>query len=143
MIPHLRWTGVARFWRASIRPLPESFMKLSYWITATLVTASLAGLQAAALTATTTTVTAAPNPVVIGSVITYTVKVVGSGAPLTGEAKITVNGQQIAGLTLANGVSTFARRVLGTPRTDQVVASYQGDSSNAASTSAPLSVPVV
>jgi Bacterial Ig-like domain (group 3) len=88
-------------------------------------------------------VTAAPNPVVIGSVITYTVKVVGSGAPLTGEAKINVNGQQIAGLTLANGVSTFARTVLGTPRTDQVVASYQGDSSNAASTSAPLSVPVV
>jgi hypothetical protein len=121
-------------------------MKGLVWITfssAVLGLASLATPQALALTATTTTVSAAPNPVVIGSVITYTVKVVGSGAPLTGEAKITVNGQQIAGLTLANGVSTFARTVLGTPRTDQVVASYQGDSSNAASTSAPLSVPVV
>src|ERR1700677_1628051 len=106
MIPHLRWTGVARFWRASIRPLPESFMKLSYWVTATLVTASLAGLQAAALTATTTTVSAAPNPVVIGSVVTYTVKVVGSGAPLTGETELTANGRHIAALTLTNGVST-------------------------------------
>ena len=120
-------------------------MKHLLWITASLVvgSASLATPQAVALTATTTTVTAAPNPVVIGSVITYTVKVVGSGAPLTGEAKITVNGIQIAGLTLTNGVSTFARTVQGTPRTDQVVASYEGDPSNAASNSAPLSVPVV
>ena len=120
-------------------------MKLLFWVTAPLVLgiSSLATPQATALTATTTTVTAAPNPVVIGGVITYTVKVVGSGAPLTGEAKINVNGQQIAGLTLTNGVSTFARTVLGTPRTDQVVASYQGDSNNAASTSATLSVPVV
>jgi Bacterial Ig-like domain (group 3) len=118
-------------------------MKLSYWITATLVTASLAGLQAAALTATTTTVTAAPNPVVIGSVVTYTVKVVGSGAPLTGETELTANGRHIAALTLTNGVSTFSRTVLGSPRTDQVVAMYEGDASNASSTSATLSVPIV
>jgi hypothetical protein len=116
-------------------------MKYLLWITAPLVLgiAFFATPQAVALTATTTTVTAAPNPVVIGSVVTYTVQVVGSGAPLTGEAKLTVNGIQIAGLTLTNGVSTFARTVLGTPRTDQVVASYQGDTSNAASISAPLS----
>ncbi len=121
-------------------------MKGLVWITfalAALGIASLATPQALALTATTTTVTAAPNPVVIGSVITYTVTVVGSGAPLTGEAKIFVNGLQIAGLTLTNGISTFRRTVAGTPRTDQVIASYQGDSSNAASTSAALSVPVV
>ena len=69
-------------------------MKRSLWITALLVIgiASLAAPQAMALTATTTTVTATPNPVVIGSKVTYTVTVVGSGAPLTGEAKITVNG---------------------------------------------------
>ena len=121
-------------------------MKGLVWITfalAALGIASSATPQALALTATTTTVTAAPNPVVIGSVITYTVTVVGSGAPLTGEAKIFVNGLQIAGLTLTNGISTFRRTVAGTPRTDQVIASYQGDSSNAASTSAALSVPVV
>ena len=75
-------------------------MKGLVWIanlSTVLAVALLATPQAVALTATTTTVTAAPNPVVIGSVITYAVKVVGSGAPLTGEAKITVNGQQIAG----------------------------------------------
>ncbi len=120
-------------------------MKHLFWITASLVIgiASLATPKAVALTATTTTVTATPNPVVLGSVVTYTVKVVGSGAPLTGEAKITVNGQFIDALTLTNGVGSFARAVHGTPRTDQVVATYEGDSSNAASISAPFSLPVV
>ena len=120
-------------------------MKRLLWVTALFAIgiASLAAPQAVALTATTTTVTAAPNPVVIGGVVTYTVKVVGSGAALTGEAKITVNGVQIAGLALTNGVSTFARTVRGTPRTDQVVASYEGDANNAASSSATLSVPIV
>jgi hypothetical protein len=57
-------------------------MKHLLWITAPLAIgiASLATPLAVALTATTTTVTAAPNPVVIGGVVTYTVKVVGSGA---------------------------------------------------------------
>ena len=99
---------------------------------AVLGTLSVTAPQASAQ-ATTTTLTASPNPVITGKQVTFTVTVHATGSsPLTGFVDLSINGNFTPGLSLVNGVAATAIP-FNTVGTYAVVATYTGDSNNATS----------
>lgn len=96
-------------------------------------TLAMTAPRAAAQTASTTTLTASPNPVISGKQVTFAATVhAGGSSPLTGFVDLSINGNVIQGLSLVNGVATTAIPFT-TVGTYSVVATYTGDSSNASS----------
>jgi hypothetical protein len=94
----------------------------------------------AATAATTTTLTASANPVVIGQQVTYTVTVKTAGSvALTGPVRVTFNGNNGPDYSLHNGSVVITTTAVGPPQTIRIVASYLGDANTAPSTSATLS----
>ncbi len=91
-----------------------------------------------AAAATSTTLTANPNPVIYGSQVTFTATVKetsGSNTP-TGSVTFTAYGQTLATVNLSNGVATLKANAVGYPaNTYAVQAKYNGDSGDETSTS--------
>lgn len=86
-------------------------------------------------------VTSSLNPSTYGASVTFTITVTSGGAIApTGVVNILDGGTRIGQVTLvgATGQTTFTTTAL-TVATHQITASYQGDTNNAASTSAPYS----
>lgn len=90
------------------------------------------------LATSSTTLTASPNPALVGQTITFTAKVTSNGAAPTGTVNFVANGNTLGGATLNAGVATFTTSALPAA-TYSVTASYVGDSANAASASSALS----
>src|SRR5580692_2309473 len=98
---------------------------------AVLGTLSVTAPRAAAQAATTTKLTASPNPIIAGKQVTFTVTVQASGSsPLTGFVDLSINGNFTPGLGLVNGVATTAIP-FNTIGQYIVVATYTGDPNNA------------
>ena len=96
----------------------------------------IATAQAAALTATTTTLASSANPALFGQTITFTATVKGGteGAPV----QVSFNGNFTPLLSLHNGVAVTTATFSGPPRTIQVIAAYLGDATTSPSSSAPF-----
>lgn len=102
------------------------------------------GVAIAGSSASTTSLTVAPNPAAVGQSITFTATVAaGSGASGTPTGTVTfLSGSTSLGTgTLSSGSATFSTSSLAAG-TYSITASYGGDSTFAASTSAAVSVTV-
>jgi hypothetical protein len=105
------------------------------------------GSASAALTLTvslavsTTALTVAPNPAVIGATVTFTAAVTGTGIAPTGTVSFLVGGNAVGTATLKSGTASFTTSTLAVG-TYAVTASYSGDTNNAVSTSAATSLSV-
>ena len=101
------------------------------------------GLTLPVVVATTATaLTASPSPSVALSPVTLTARVSGNGLTPSGTVSFSADGVSIGSVTLdATGTATFAYSGLVTG-THTLVASYGGDTDNAASTSSSLSLVV-
>ncbi len=99
----------------------------------------LAASLSAALTSTTTTISSALNPSTYGQSVTFTATVTSSqGAPPDGETVTFLQGAtQLGTSSLSGGSATFTTSSL-TGGTDQIKASYGGDSIFGGSKSRPV-----
>jgi hypothetical protein len=118
------------------RTLSSMFFALS--LCAAICLSGTAVAQAATV-ATTTTLTASVNPVVIDQPVTYMVTVIAmNGTPSTGPVAISFNGTYGPNYSLTNGTVAVTTTAAGPPQTIQVIASYLGDANTAPSTSVTL-----
>jgi hypothetical protein len=88
--------------------------------------------------ATQTTVTAAPNPALVLSPITFTATVTGNGGAPAGSVDFLANGSIIGTANLNAGTATFTDSALAAG-SYTITAEYLGDTNDAISTSAPVS----
>jgi hypothetical protein len=95
--------------------------------------------QVVTLPATTTTVTAAPNPADPSQHVTLTATV--SPGAATGSVTFQIDGSPVGTVALSGGQATLTTSPL-TPGVHQIVASYAGSATFAASTSTPLTLTV-
>ncbi len=90
------------------------------------------------LATTTTAITVAPNPALVGSAVTITAKVSGNGGTPTGSVNFIANGNSLAAATLSGGAASFTTSTLP-PGTYSITASYLGDAADSPSTSSAVS----
>jgi Bacterial Ig-like domain (group 3) len=94
---------------------------------------SVTSPQAEAQTATATSLTASPNPIISGKQVTFTATVQTTGSsPLAGFVDLSINGNFSPGLSVINGVASTTIP-FNTVGTYAVVATYTGDPNNASS----------
>ena len=121
-------------------PVGSTYTDATYGISVTVLSASASGatvqVSSAPLTATSTGLTSSINPAAQGSSITFTASVTGNSP--TGTVNFTANGSALCAAALSSGVAKCSSSSLPAG-TSSIVASYGGDSSNAASTSPTLS----
>jgi Big-like domain-containing protein/gametolysin peptidase M11 len=121
-------------------PLGSTYTDSTYGISVTVMAAGPSGatvqVSSASLTSTSTALTSSINPASVGTSVTFIAKVTGN-AP-SGTVKFSANGGALCAATLVSGTATCASSQLSAG-SNTVVASYSGDSANAASTSPALS----
>jgi hypothetical protein len=121
-------------------PVGSTYSDTTYGISVTVMSASASGAlvqvsSSASSTATATTLSSSVNPATMGTPVTFTAKVTGNSP--TGSVSFTANGKALCSVGLSTGTAQCSSSSLPAG-TDSIVASYGGDSSNAASVSAPL-----
>jgi hypothetical protein len=90
------------------------------------------------LATTTTAITVAPNPALVGAAVTITAKVTGNGGTPTGSVNFIANGNTLAAATLSGGMASFTTSTLP-PGTYSITASYLGDAADSPRTSSAVS----
>ncbi|MFP5205320.1 MAG: Ig-like domain repeat protein [Acidobacteriota bacterium] len=87
---------------------------------------------------TQTTVTASPNPALVGQTITFQASVSGNGGTPTGTVNFLANGKVIGAAALNGGTATFTDSSLAAG-TYTITASYSGDAADSPSVSGSIS----
>lgn len=120
-------------------PVGSTYTDATYGISVTVLSASASGatiqVSSSALAASSTALTSSVNPATQGSTVTFTASV--TGKTPTGTVNFTANGSALCAAALSSGVAKCSSSSLPAG-TNSVVASYSGDSANAASTSPTL-----
>jgi len=121
-------------------PVGSTYTDTTYGISVTVLSAGASGatiqVSSASLTASSTALTSSINPAAQGSSVTFTASVTGNSP--TGTVSFTANGGALCSVVLSSGVAKCSSSSLAAG-TNSIVASYGGDSANAASTSPTLS----
>jgi hypothetical protein len=121
-------------------PVGSTYTDPTYGISVTVLSASAAGatIQISSIgpSASSTSLTSSINPASQGSSVTFTASVTGNSP--TGTVSFTANGSALCSVALSSGVAKCSSSSLAAG-TNAIVASYGGDSANAASSSPTLS----
>jgi len=121
-------------------PVGSTYTDSTYGVSVTVMSATPTGasvqVTSASLASSSTAVTSSLNPSPVGNMVSFTAKVTGSSP--TGSVTIKVDGGTLCTAALSSGAAACSTSALSAG-THSVVASYGGDSKNAASTSAMLS----
>ncbi|HKS90763.1 MAG TPA: Ig-like domain-containing protein [Tepidiformaceae bacterium] len=121
-------------------PVGSTYTDATYGISVTVLSASASGatiqVSSSALTATSTALSSSINPAAQGSSVTFTASVTGNSP--TGSVSFTANGSALCSAALSSGAAKCSSSSLSSG-SNSIVATYGGDSSNAASTSPTLS----
>src|SRR5262249_20211341 len=114
----------------------DSAYNVSISVSSVSSTLATVRVSSASVSATSTSVSSSINPANAGSMVTFTGTVTGHSP--TGSVTFTSNGSTVCVSTLSSGSAQCSASNLPTG-TDSIVATYGGDSGNAASTSPTLS----
>ena len=121
-------------------PAGSTYTDATYGISVTVLSAGASGamiqVSSASLASTATALTSSVNPASVGTSVSFNAKVTGN-AP-SGTVSFTANGNALCAATLSSGSATCTSSKLAAG-SNTIVASYSGDTANAASTSPALS----